>query len=200
MITKDTYIISDYHFGHFKLHNEYEPIRKLYKENFNDFEDSLIENWNNLIDSNTKIVVLGDLLINKIDQLKTLNTLENISKRLNGIKYLLKGNHDTFEDEIYEDLGWILVGNEKEKPVPYFILDDIIFSHFPLIVFENRKFPDPFEMEKNKVIQLMKDQNINFNIHGHMHSRKVGKPNFFNVSCECLNFTPIKIKDINFSI
>jgi len=199
MITKDTYIISDYHFGHFKLHNEYEPIRKQHKENFDDFEDSLIENWNKLITSNTKAIVLGDLLINKIDQLKTLDTLEKISKQLNGIKYLLKGNHDTFPDEIYEELGWILVGNEKEKPIPYFILDNAIFSHFPLIVFENRKFPDPFEKGKKEVIQLMKEQNIKFNIHGHMHSGSVGKSNFFNVSCERLKFIPIQIKDINFS-
>ena len=45
----------------------------------------------------------------------------------------------------------------------------------------------------------MKEQNIKFNIHGHMHSGSVGKPNFFNVSCERLKFIPIQIKDINFS-
>ena len=79
------YFTSDLHFGHDKDF--------IYKSRgFNSIEDhdnTIIENWNNIVTEDDDIYVLGDLMLG--DKEYGLNCL----KRLRGKIHIVVGNHDT---------------------------------------------------------------------------------------------------------
>jgi calcineurin-like phosphoesterase family protein len=58
-----------------------------------EMNDHIIGNWNAMIDNEDEVYVLGDVGFDKH------KTLENYLRRLNGIKYLIRGNHDKHLDE-----------------------------------------------------------------------------------------------------
>ena len=79
------YFTSDLHFGHDKDF--------IYKSRgFNSIEDhdnTIIENWNNIVTEDDDVYVLGDLMLG--DKEYGLNCL----KRLKGKIHIVVGNHDT---------------------------------------------------------------------------------------------------------
>lgn len=81
------YYIGDLHFNHKNIIN-------LDSRPFNDIEemeDILIKNWNSVVKSNDHVYILGDFCWGKVD--KWVELLD----RLNGLKYLIIGNHDDFK-------------------------------------------------------------------------------------------------------
>ena len=56
--------------------------------------EKLIENWNSRVKANDEIYILGDFLYRGSGI-----EANNILAKLNGRKYLIKGNHDKFIDE-----------------------------------------------------------------------------------------------------
>ena len=81
------YYIGDLHFNHKNIIN-------LDSRPFNDIEemeDILIKNWNSVVKSNDHVYILGDFCWGKVD--KWVELLD----KLNGLKYLIIGNHDDFK-------------------------------------------------------------------------------------------------------
>jgi len=99
-------------------------------------------------------------------------------KRLNGTKILVKGNHDVYKLSQYTPYFKDIRG--------YHVLDRCIFSHIPI-------HPD----SKGR---------FKANIHGHLHTNRVMKRNWFgwkvedpfytNVSVEQINYTPIAWEEL----
>ena len=58
----------------------------------------MIENWNKTVTENDEIYVLGDFGADGFER--------DILSRLNGVKYLIKGNHDTNTNEFYREVGF----------------------------------------------------------------------------------------------
>ena len=88
MIDPDkTFVTSDYHFMDWK----YPPIR----ENTVDDDERHIALWNSIIGKDDLVLYVGDFCDGGITD------LEDLSKRLNGRKILIKGNHDELDDEWY---------------------------------------------------------------------------------------------------
>lgn len=85
--------------------------------------------------------------------------------RLNGYKKLVKGNHDHFNANRYLEYFADVQGAVK--------MDDLLFTHIP--IHESQKY------------------RFRGNIHGHLHSKVINDPFYFNVSCERINFTPIPL-------
>lgn len=79
------YYISDLHLGHFNIINmcnrPYSDVEQM--------NEDLINKWNNRVKKNDTVYFLGDFSM-KLSNEKSLEYL----KRLNGIKYFIKGNHD----------------------------------------------------------------------------------------------------------
>ena len=97
--------------------------------------------------------------------------LMEITKELNGKIILIRGNHDRFSTKQYKDSGIFEIYKDD------FIVDDICFIHRP--IGDNQKFK--------------------YVIHGHIHanSHECTTLNHYNVSVEMINYTPIKLEDIN---
>jgi calcineurin-like phosphoesterase family protein len=115
------YFTADTHFNHLNIIRHCgRPFADVWQMN-----EQLIQNWNSCVKSSDEIYILGDFMF------KGSGTEANdIVKRLNGRKYLIKGNHDKFiEDETFDksNFEWIL---------DYYVLNykkmKFILFHYPI--------------------------------------------------------------------
>ena len=138
------YFTSDLHFGHDKDF--------IYKSRgFNSIEDhdnTIIENWNNIVTEDVDIYVVGDLMLG--DKEYGLNCL----KRLKGKIHIVVGNHDT-TNKI--DLYSTKLNNVVEiKPIIILKYNKYKFylSHYPTIT---------SNLEKDSLKDCL------INLYGHTH-------------------------------
>ena len=82
-----TFVTSDYHFMDWK--------KALICENTADDDERHIALWNSVVGRDDLVLYVGDFCDGGIAD------LENLSKRLNGRKIIIKGNHDWLDDEWY---------------------------------------------------------------------------------------------------
>ena len=83
------FVTSDYHFGSYKLDSMWKVFSKVQ-------EDQLIEEWNKIVPRDALVLYIGDFVDTDEED------LESYKNRLNGDMILVKGNHDTFSDDIYK--------------------------------------------------------------------------------------------------
>jgi len=221
MISKESFIISDTHWGH-KNVLKYEPIRLEISNQHgygSDVDTLMIDKWNENISEEDTILHLGDLFFKNKESQFELDTLNS----LNGNKLLLIGNHDRPKYYNKLDDKWFIIDNiiidnfsenfndlrnnlskkfelsQKEKRLLVCFITTInnkriLFSHFPL--FNN----NPYDKKYNKITDaleyLYNKYNCDLNIHGHTHSYNSIFENSINVSVENQNLTPIKIKEL----
>jgi len=212
MITSDTFIISDTHFGDYRIEN-FEPsrLKLMQKYNVDNIDEAMILSWNEAVKKDDVVFHLGDFAYKKI---------EYYSNALNGEKILIRGNHDKQSYNSYLQRNWLDV---IEKPVfelggiiykgvnidnnliSCFIKDidgkKVMFSHFPVVVEELKNDNRYFEIRK-KLLDIYNKFNCDINIHGHMHSNSI-KDNgikFINISTEVINFKPIRLKKLLYNL
>lgn len=127
-----------------------------------EMNEKIIENWNKTIRPQDIIYHLGDFAFGKHNV--------TIAKRLNGKKRLVMGNHDTYPSALYLEYF--------EKLYGCVFWERCVLSHMPI--------------HYNGLGARWK-----LNIHGHLHSKNIKNIegqidlNFYNVSCEQNNLTPI---------
>jgi len=98
---------------------------------------------------------------------RTTQIIEN----LNGYKTLILGNHD----EEHSLTWWRETGFEEVYRYPIIFEKFYILSHEPLYLSRNMPYA---------------------NIHGHIHHLKYNDKQFFNVSVECIDYTPVNFEQI----
>ena len=168
------YFISDTHFNH-------KNIIKYCNRPFDSVEEMnniIIKNWNKVILPNDIIYHLGDFALGN----KELSL--SIIHKLNGNKFLIRGNHDKWKVSDYENYGFTVL---KNAPIR---LDDykLILSHIPL---PDKQIPNEY-----------------INLHGHIHNKnlydcyeKYDPCNYslekhINLSCDVTDFKPVSIYQI----
>ena len=73
----------------------------------------------------------------------------------------------------------------------------ILFSHFPAKIIDEEVDHDRYENEKIELAKLYHTNKCEYNIHGHLHSKKMSDKRYINVSLEQLiDMQPIKIKEL----
>ena len=109
---------ADHHFGHKNiLHlGRGRPFK-----NIEEMEETLIENWNNVVQKNDMVYYLGDLAFKTQDK-----EIERILRTLNGQKILITGNHDA--KVIRRSKAWAHVWDYREIKVEG---QKIILCHYP---------------------------------------------------------------------
>lgn len=157
------YYIADVHFGHKNILNfENRPFSDV-----NEMDEEYIKRWNNKVKKGDEIYILGDLSFYKG---KDTN---NILKRLNGMKFLIKGNHDylflndrEFDQSLFvwvKDTTMIKDGDCK-----------ILLFHFPIQVWNEQHHG-----------ALHFYGHIHSNT-GTMHPMKYDIPNSYNVGIDMI--------------
>jgi calcineurin-like phosphoesterase family protein len=139
-----------------------------------------MNNWNSCIREEDEIYIVGDLVFKG-------NGLEvnALMKRLNGKKYLIKGNHDTFiEDEAFDENNFTWIKD-------YYVLNyrklKIILFHYPLFEWEDY-FSDGIHLYGHV-------HNCGNNIEEQKRFKILGK-RAINVGVDVNNFYPISIEKI----
>jgi calcineurin-like phosphoesterase family protein len=90
-----TWIVSDTHFFHANIGR--------YCDRPDGWRETIIDNWNRLIQPGEIVFHVGDLALGKKEN------LEAIASSLNGRLYLMRGNHDRHGKAFYQELGITLV-------------------------------------------------------------------------------------------
>ncbi|MEN6298470.1 MAG: metallophosphoesterase [Anaerolineaceae bacterium] len=163
-ITQNTWIISDTHFFH-------ENIGR-YCNRPENWQELIINNWNNLISQKDTVLHLGDFALGK-----KVN-FELVTGILNGRLFLIQGNHDRLSQSFCEAHGLILIKNsllvELENQMK------LIFSLRPIVPLEDGWV----------------------NLHGHIHNvppppegSNLG-PDHINMSVEVREYRPWRLGEL----
>ena len=164
------FVTSDTHFYHNNiLKYENRPFKDI-----DDMNNKMIELWNETVSSKDEVYILGDFSFgNEEETIKLLN-------KLNGKKYLIKGNHDYVvkNKDVRDKFEWI-----KD----YFVLKHnkmkFVMFHYPIQVWDCRH---------HGAIHLYG------HIHSNLgnHSMEYDIPNSYNVGVDVNGFKPVLIEDI----
>lgn len=123
------FIIADTHFFHESIISyENRPFDNVEKMN-----KTLIQNWNNTVCKQDRVYVLGDFMFHAGEHVK------EVVEKLNGRKFLIKGNHDTLSSKTYTDAGFYEVSSS-----PIIIRGFIILLHEPLYLGPNIPYINMF--------------------------------------------------------
>lgn len=177
----ETWFISDTHFGHkniLEYEKEYRPFNSVEEMN-----ECIIDRWNSVVNVNDIVYHLGDFAFGRHNI--------QIAERLKGKKKLILGNHDTYPVSAY--LQYF------DKVYGAFYFRGCLLTHIPVHEYNLTRHLESYGIESPRIL----------NVHGHLHSRNIkqsyeeafknpegadifgNNKNYFNVSCEQNNLTPI---------
>lgn len=163
------YYISDLHLGHSNIINicnrPYSDVKQM--------DEDLINKWNNKVKKSDTVYFLGDFSM-KLSNEKSFEYL----KRLNGIKYFIKGNHDK-NSFLKEAKGKGLIQDYFDS---YKEINDkgrfVILCHYPLVTWNG--------MYRNS-----------FHIYGHVHQNIVEPISRRYCACvEITNYEPVTLNEL----
>lgn len=164
-----TFWTSDWHFGHVNI-MAYCPARARYLglqdgATVTDMNEALVRLWNNQVDDDDTIVVVGDMCMGKVAE-----TLEYV-KRLKGQKHLVLGNHDRPHPIMYKGAEkhaeWVRLYTEAgflsmshEQYTAFFDGVEAEVNHFPY---------EGDHSEEERYIEYRPDDHGLPLVHGHVH-------------------------------
>lgn len=148
---------------------------------FKNYDGTPARVFNSVDEMNDEMIYNHNSVVKKSDEVYFLGDvaieLESLSllSRMNGRKKLVRGNHDIFHINHYLKYFDDILGSVT-------FVDQFILSHIPL---------HPNCISARYLT----------NVHGHLHNNIIKDKNYFNVSMEKINYTPIEhselIKKIN---
>lgn len=124
-----TWITSDSHFQH---SNIIKYCSRPFKD-VNEMDETLVSNWNSIVDKNDTVLHLGDFAF-----VKTREEIRKIVDKLNGHIHLLLGNHDDWK--LVKDNGF---ASTRDGIWEYkYGKEKIVLCHYPMMswngAFHNR--------------------------------------------------------------
>lgn len=177
----DIFFSADSHFGH-KL-----MVKKRGFNTAEDMDEELIKNWNSVVNPNSIIFFLGDF--SWYEPEKT----SEILSRLNGVKYLVYGNHDwqlnkpicknhfelmveRIELEVEDQDTLMNIKNVNARKIQMLVLD-----HYPMLSWN-------------------KAYHGSLHLFGHVHGRNPGVGRSMDVGVDVQNMTPVSYTYIKESL
>lgn len=164
------YVISDTHFGH-------KNIIKYCQRPFSDVDNmdtEMINRWNSVVNPSDTVIHVGDFSFYS-------NTIaQQICQELNGVKILVRGNHDKSPEKMV-DIGFNLV---VECLILQYGGNKYLLQHHPI--------DDAF------LESVLDNIQVEMLIHGHSHNTKplIASKRSRNVSVENVNYCPMKLEEV----
>lgn len=175
------FYIADWHYGHENIiYFDNRPFK-----NVKEMNEALINNWNSAVSPADITYILGDMFWCLTDE--AINVLD----KLNGTKFLIKGNHDRCTDKKFI--------NKFAKVTDYMEIKDdnrnVILCHYPINCFKNHFYGT-------------------YHLYGHVHSsfeynitehNKYLMEELYGISCKMynvgvmmpyMNYTPRTLDEI----
>jgi calcineurin-like phosphoesterase family protein len=156
------YFTADGHLGHAN-------IIKFCNRPFSSIEEMdecIIDNWNSVVTKNDAVYYLGDFAWVRH---------EEYAKRLNGNKYLIKGNHDYRSNAFYTGrCGFRSVTKRSEISIEK---NHLILDHYCLRVWNRSHYNS-------------------WHLYGHSHGRLLPIGKSYDVGVDNNNFMPVSYDDI----
>lgn len=158
-----TWFTADFHFGH---KNIIKYSKRPYQSVF-EMNEAMISNWNAKVKEYEHGWIVGDFCFNDID------IGQSILNRLNGVKHLVKGNHDHTSVKLS---GWASISDYEELKIGS---QHIVLSHYAMRVW-NRSHYGAWQL------------------YGHSHGSLPDDPNLlsFDVGVDCHNYSPLSFEDV----
>ncbi|HTO27394.1 MAG TPA: hypothetical protein VL017_02260, partial [Devosia sp.] len=159
-----TYFVADHHFGH-------EGVIRMSKRPFasvDEMDRYMIQAWNDVVRADCHVWHLGDFA-HRADR----GRAGKIFAKLNGIKHLVRGNHDP-DWLATKEFGWASVDDRKVLNAGGQL---IVLDHYP-----SREWVGWW----NGSLQL----------HGHTHNNLPSSSRSFDVGVDALGYVPATIHEI----
>jgi calcineurin-like phosphoesterase family protein len=166
------YFTADLHLGHANV------IRHCDRpfESVEEMDESLIANWNAAVTPKDEVYILGDLTMRPAAQ------AHGYISRMNGRKYLIRGNHDRFLKGFapYEsDFEWV-----KDYHTLYIDGQCFVLFHYPILEWANY-------------------YRGSYHLYGHVHNSQTSaklleglKGSAFNVGVDVNGYRPVSVTEI----
>ena len=152
---------ADHHAGHAKI---IEYCRRPFRDT-HEMDEAMINNHNSVVQSDDFVYILGDV---------AFKNPANYIRRLNGHKFIIRGNHDKYIEECKSLVGWIRyfqqITVEGQK---------IVLMHYAMRVWPS-------------------SHHGAYQLYGHSHGTLEDDPNALSidVGVDCHNFFPISFKQV----
>lgn len=170
----NTYFTSDEHYNHFNILNYAKrPFKSL-----EEMHSQLIARHNKVVKADDVVIHLGDFSFGDVA------AQAEILKTLNGIHYIVKGNHDLAPNKL-RAIGFEVLDNLTEIKIGR---NDVILSHYPRSGREQHEdgfYRKRFRGEDNKWI-----------LHGHVHDRFRSRNKHVNVGVDVWDYAPVHINRV----
>ena len=169
----NVFLISDQHCDHANILNFFRS----------DGVTKLRPGFDNVDEMNEHMVERHNSVVKPVDKVYFVGDVAMshkalpILKRLNGEKCLIKGNHDKAKLSQYLPYFYDIRGSHQ--------FDGVLMTHIPVHPESLARWP--------------------VNVHGHLHYNRVMldnkiDPRYFNVSVECINYTPISLEELKVAV
>ena len=152
------FFTSDTHYQHKKI---IEYCNRPFKD-MQDMEDSLVDNWNAMVGKDDTVYHLGDFAMRG-------ECLDRYAPRLNGVKRLIRGNHDMESTNRYIKHGFREIYGSLVR-------GHLLLTHYPV---------HPDSIGKHLA-----------NVHGHIHANKGPAGRYINVSVEVVDYKPVLLDQL----
>lgn len=165
-----TFFTSDPHYEHVNIIKYCDrPFRDV-----DHMREELISRYNSRVGVEDECYWLGDAFFRvKREGYRNTQTMS----RLNGKKYLVKGNHDTLSQQAYVEMGFSEVHSEMEIELGGEI---VLLKHHP--IYEGTTFP---------VRQANRKQ-----MHGHTHSKERRQGHLLHVGVDAWEYAPVSEEEV----
>lgn len=166
------YFTADTHF----YHSNVIELEKRPFQTVEEMDEALIQNWNSKVGPEDEVYILGDLT------LKGPSAANEVLARLQGRKYLIRGNHDRYVDRKSfrrEHFVWVRDYFELEYRGQYYVL-----CHYPFQSWNGMRHGS-------------------FQLHGHIHSKysynhgnRVRGVRQLDVGVDAQGMTPVSVEEL----
>ena len=158
-----------------------------------EMNEALVKNWNETVGSDDTVYCLGDFSM-------AFRSVELYTRRLNGTKYLVPGNHDFChsyhkksrnEDKRkewikkYEDNGWIVLPEQTTLDLPE--IGAVNLCHHPYILIDARD---------DKYLKWRPNDDGKWLLCGHVHEKWRVVDKMINIGVDQWDFKPVSVEQI----